>query len=647
MKPRMMIGWAVGSFTSAALVGAVSLLHLRFMTDSLGIGIGVAGMLVVISRVYDAVLDPIMGHVSDRTSTRWGRYRPYLLGGATVASISLVLLFNVPTGFSVTWAIVFSALVLLLYSTAYTMYRIPYLALGRAITQDFHNRSRLMTFSVCGSSLGTLAATSAAPLLLARLGSDRAAHGELAWLLAPLILLGGLATFLLIDREGGESAPAAAPSGHFTLAGAARAVAANRPFRSLIGFKVTMFAALALHGAAIPFYTRHVLHAADTSISSIFLAQTLLMMASQPFWVRMARQYGRRRGLMAATMVDAVLMLGWYVVPAAHPTPWIQILGGLEGVCMGGVMFGLYTVLTDVMDDTRDKAIAAGGDAGQEGMLAGVFVMVEKATAALGTFAFSAVMSYVGFVSASNVGAAQAPGVATGIAISISIAPALVAGLACLFLIERGEREPRGAGSHAGIAAAVLAVTLAAGTAFAPSRAEAAATASPPASPAPAVAMAAAAPPAGGFHLKRIVDRGDGKSVLEDYVLPRAPGADPAALVARFYATDAEIGTSPPGMFIDWHKVSTPRLLVILAGTMEVGTGDGKIHQLHAGDYALAMDTTGQGHTSRTVGKVPVTAMTVRLPKDDPLRSRDSSCSDGVSGTACVANGLSIQHNGH
>jgi len=80
---------------------------------------------------------------------------------------------------------------------------------------------------------------------------------------------------------------------------------------------------------------------------------------------------------------------------------------------------------------------------------------------------------------------------------------------------------------------------------------------------------------------------------------------------------------------------------------MEVGTGDGKIHQLHAGDYALAMDTTGQGHTSRTVGKVPVTAMTVRLPKDDPLRSRDSSCSDGVSGTACVANGLSIQHNGH
>ncbi|HZV08484.1 MAG TPA: MFS transporter, partial [Novosphingobium sp.] len=82
---RALIGWGVGSFTSAALVGAVGLLHLRFMTDSLGLAMSLAGLLVVVSKVYDAAIDPLVGVLSDRTHTRWGPHRPYLLGGAALA----------------------------------------------------------------------------------------------------------------------------------------------------------------------------------------------------------------------------------------------------------------------------------------------------------------------------------------------------------------------------------------------------------------------------------------------------------------------------------------------------------------------------------------------------------------------------------
>jgi len=230
MKLRAMIGWSVGSFTSAALVGAVSLLHMRFMTDSLGIAIGVAGSLVVLSKIYDAILDPLMGVASDRTKTPWGRYRPYLIGGALLAALSVAMLFNVPSGLTHGGMIAWSCLSLLVYSSAYTMFRIPYLALGRAITQDFGERSRLMTFSVIGSSIGTMAATSAIPFLLAGFGSDRSAHALLAWLIAAFVALGGVATFLLIDSEAEEDE---APAGnlaraHFTLAQAWQAVAANR-----------------------------------------------------------------------------------------------------------------------------------------------------------------------------------------------------------------------------------------------------------------------------------------------------------------------------------------------------------------------------------------------------------------------------------
>jgi Na+/melibiose symporter-like transporter len=623
MKQRALIGWGLGSFTSAALVGAVSLLHLRFMTDSLGIAMGLAGMLVVLSKVYDAVLDPLMGVLSDSTRTPWGRHRPYLFAGAVLAAISLVMLFNVPVQFSGVALGAYCGASLLIFSTAYTMFRIPYLALGRSITQDFNERSRLMTFSVYGSSFGGLAATSAAPLLLASLGSDRAAHGLLAWLLAGLVALGGIATFLLIDTERSDAEDlVTTPRQHFAMRAAWRALAANRPYRNLIGFKLTMFAGLTLHGAALPYYTRHVLKSADTSISSIFLMQTLAMMVSQAGWVRIAKRFGRRKALAAAALGEALAMLCWFLVPVGHPAPWVQILGGFEGLCIGGLMFGLYTMLTDAMDHARSDPTIAG----QEGILAGVFVMIEKATSAFGTFIFSMIMTAVGFISAKDAGTVQPAGVVAGITLAMSVLPALAALLACLFL--RGDKREAGAGSLYQRPAASLAVLIALCLAVATGSEKAVA-----AEPAPKAIV-----------IKRITSGEDGKSRLDEVALPPAAGTDPSALVSRLYATDVEIGVSKPGTFIDWHRVSTPRLLVILQGQMEIGTGDGRAYTLKPGDIALAADVTGAGHTSRMIGKVPVMAMTIRLPKDDPLRTRQSSCSDGIAAQDCVANSLTIQH---
>jgi Na+/melibiose symporter-like transporter len=434
MKLRAMIGWGLGSFTSAALVGAVSLLHMRFMTDSLGIAIGVAGLLVVLSKVYDAIIDPLMGVASDRTKTPWGRYRPYLVTGALLAAVSVAMLFNVPVGLGQGGKIAWSCASLLVYSTAYTMFRIPYLALGRAITQDFGERSKLMTFSVFGSSFGTLAATSLVPMLLAGLGSDRSAHALLAWLIAALVALGGIATFLLIDSEG--EADEAESRAHFTLADAWRAIAANRAFRALIGFKLMLFSGLAVHGAAIPYFTRHVLHANDVKLGSIFLMQTLAMMISQPVWVFVAGRFGRRRGLTIAALLEVAGILAWFMVPVGQPSPWLQIIGGFEGLALGGIMFGLYTLLSDTMDQARNHT----GSGGHDGILAGVFVMVEKATSALGTFVFTSIMAWAGFISASDAAAVQPASVATGIVLAIALIPAGAALLACLFLREGSGR---------------------------------------------------------------------------------------------------------------------------------------------------------------------------------------------------------------
>ena len=632
MKRRAMIGWGVGSFTSAALVGAVGLLHLRFMTDSLGLAIGLAGLLVVLSKIYDAMLDPIMGVVSDRTRTPWGRHRPYLVGGGLLSAVSMVLLFNVPQSLSGTGLVMFVCFSLLLFSTAYTMFRIPYLALGRSITQDFNERSRLMTFSVYGSSLGGLAATSAAPYLLATLGSDRAGHGTIAWILAALIAAGGIASFLLIDTEAAERDQhgAAVMRSHLSFREAAAALKDNRPFQHLIGFKVLMFSGLTLHSSAVPYYTRHVLGASDVSLSGMFLAQMLAMMASQLVWVRVARRFGRRNGLMTAALMQIVAMFCWYLIPAGHPSPWLQILAAYQGACGGGIFFGLYTVLTDTMDHSRRN-----GDSGREGILAGVFVMVEKATAAFGTFMFSTILGLVGYVSAKDAGAAaQPPGVVLGIVVAMSVLPAVFAIIACLILRKlhlptAGESPPAKIGTPGKVAAVTaIGVALVATVGWnQPARAEAA-------------TLVVTVPTK--LMIKRVYTGADGRSAMDEVELPRVSGGDGRSVSTRLYATDMEMGISSPGTFIDWHGVTTPRLLMVVAGEIEIGLGDGSKHILKPGNIVLVMDMTGKGHTSRMIGTVPVQAVTLRLPQNEPLKAKPNPCPPGVAAANCVANGLSI-----
>lgn len=428
MKKSAYLGWTIGSFTSSALVSAVGLLHLRFMTDSLGIAIAVAGALTVFAKVYDAFADLLMGYVSDRTRTRFGQFRPYLLAGGLLAALSMVLLFNVPGSLTGSALWLYVGLTLLIYSTAYTMFRIPYLAIGRTLTDDFHARSRLMTFSVYGSSLGSFAATSAAPFLLGQIGSDRAGHGLVALILASAIAVGGITAFVLLKEQRMAERDERKPPASFGATFAA--VRSNRPFLCLMGFKLVLFAGFGVHISAIPYYTRHVLGVSDSVLGSIFAVQTAMMVLSQMAWVRLAARYGRRNTLVLSGIACTLAYLTWALIPSDSAIPMVFIAAAMSGAGTGGVFLGLYTVLTDTMDYSRRTQ----GE-NRAGMLAGVFVMIEKGTSAMGTFAFSMIMAWVGFQSAIGSGMQTQPdGVRTGILASVAIVPALGAVIATLIM---------------------------------------------------------------------------------------------------------------------------------------------------------------------------------------------------------------------
>ncbi len=149
-------------------------------------------------------------------------------------------------------------------------------------------------------------------------------------------------------------------------------------------------------------------------------------------------------------------------------------------------------------------------------------------------------------------------------------------------------------------------------------------------------------PGAEAFKILHLFGGYDGESHLEIKEMPRTGGTPGRSVQTRLYATDVEIGDALPGDFIDFHGVSTPRLLIVLAGQLEVGLGDGTKHVLSKGDIVLANDVTGRGHTSRLIGTEPLRLLTVRLPAKNSFLPKLGACPDGMSAEQCVSNHLKI-----
>ena len=91
------LGWALGSTGTGVMIGALTGYGLYYMTNYLGIAAGLAGALIGLSKFYDMISDPVMGQISDRTKTKWGRRRPYLLVGTITCPLALLALFHMPT----------------------------------------------------------------------------------------------------------------------------------------------------------------------------------------------------------------------------------------------------------------------------------------------------------------------------------------------------------------------------------------------------------------------------------------------------------------------------------------------------------------------------------------------------------------------
>lgn len=253
------IGYGFGDAASHIVFDNVMLYMMFFYTDVVGIPAAFVGSMFLLARVLDAVADPVMGHLADRTRTHWGQFRPFILFGAVPFAVACILVYTIPS-FDMNGKMIFAAVTYTLLMVMYTFVNIPYCALGGVITSDDKERMSLQSYRfVLATAGGMLSTVLMVPMANYIGGSDKALgyQGSIAILavLACLMLL--LCFYSTKERV---QVKQAYQSNFFSDI---RELTKNDQWRIVAGFTFLNIMALSIRGGSMMYYVTYILGSAS------------------------------------------------------------------------------------------------------------------------------------------------------------------------------------------------------------------------------------------------------------------------------------------------------------------------------------------------------------------------------------------------
>lgn len=401
------VGYGVADFgINLYFISAMTYL-LYFYTDVFGLSAAAAAGVMLAARFVDAATDPLMGAIAERTRSRWGRLRPYLLFGALPLGACAVLTFSAPD-FGASGKLWWAYLTYIAFGLAYTVVVIPYSALTASLTADYHERTVLSNLRMACAFAGGLAVAVGMPVLVGRFDSEAAGYG---W---AMLLCAVLATPLLWLTFGmTEERIQPPPTQRLPLSRSLQAVFRNPPLLAVVAMFSFGMLSFTVRQAVAIYYFKYNLERPDL-IEEWFLATLSIMFIGLLFTPRLASRFGKAGGIMAGALVTIVAALG------LHFTPYGQIelifvwgclmaLGGTPIAVLGWAM----------LPDTVDYAQVRFGIRA-DGAVFAISSFFQKLAKALGGAGVAAALALAGYVA----NAEQSPAALAAIHGLMTLAPA-------------------------------------------------------------------------------------------------------------------------------------------------------------------------------------------------------------------------------
>lgn len=404
-------GYGIAETGLTASEVLIRLYLLIFYTDIVGLEPKLAGYAAAIAIVWDAITDPLMGNVSDRTRSRFGRRRPYIAIGAVLLAGSIIYLFSPPDLATQSGKFWFLLLSYMLVNTATTVIAIPHAALGSELTPDRSEVTEIYAWRLISGNMGAILGTIVPGIILTRMAAEpgsqdtvakAGAHATAAAVVAAVVLITACITFFATRRADkptagiashkkamAETVPASpAPLGHFQ---GLRSMVQNKPFVILFVAYLIATIGVNINSSFAFFYYKYRLELTEADTQKVIAFFMVVFTLALIGWIALANRFGKKIPLFAGTMLLGIMTaIGYPLFPAG------SLAGPAVAAIFGGLFVGSILLLDAWLVDVIDYDQVKTGHS-RPGLYFGIWKMGSKAARAIAVALSGIILSAINF----------------------------------------------------------------------------------------------------------------------------------------------------------------------------------------------------------------------------------------------------------
>lgn len=420
------ISWGIGATGTTSMLYLVNLFIIYFLVRHVGLSAALAGTLLAITRLYDAVIHPVIGAASDHTQSRWGRRKPWMLAGALLSPLGCIAMFNPPIGLTGNLLVAFVLFAMIIYLTGYSLFAIPFIALGTEMSDDYSERASVMAYRTFFVYLSGLIVAAGAPALVAMLGKDRAAYSTMSFAAAAVVGC----TMLWPVFFTGQARVVVKSGDPLPVRMWLRTAIANTPYILILISKLTLQLGTAFAGAASLFFMTYVLGKGESALALFGSVGSIVGIATVPLWNIVLRRIERRPFFLMMLAANLCGYLSWLLTTPDEP----MALFVLRSVIMGAAGSGSVLVSSAMITDTIEYDRLRTGQR-REGVFLGGFELVQTTAFVIGPLIVGFVLSAAGLVPGQVAAGVQPPEAIAMIRHSMGTIPAITCVVGIIMLL--------------------------------------------------------------------------------------------------------------------------------------------------------------------------------------------------------------------
>jgi oligogalacturonide transporter len=382
------LGYGLGDIYGGGSGVLIGFYYLVFLTDVVRISPALAGIVIFISKGYDSITDPFEGILADRTRTRLGRRRPYLLAGIPLVFLSFFALFypiNLEQEVGRFLFVVFSYL---FFSTVVSIVMLNYNALQSELTLDYHERTALSSFRIFFSTVASILCALLPPEIVKLFPDVRVGYVVMGLAFGAFFALPFIAT-VIATRERAEFQRPPEP---FDWRLAFIEPWKMRTFVYTLAIYLLAFVAMdTVSSIVVYFMKNYLLRGGEAN----FVSGTLLVaqVASLPFYVWLSKRTSKRTGYLVGATIWIVTMLTGFFIAPGQPSFVVYLFATAVGLGTGGIIITVYAIFPDIPDIDELKS----GER-REGIYSALFTFTRKLSSAVALLTVSNAIALAGYV---------------------------------------------------------------------------------------------------------------------------------------------------------------------------------------------------------------------------------------------------------